>query len=556
MRQLLALLPLLYLTACASDPLVPKVVEVPGAAPDDGFVTVAVTDPAALNIDHEDLTLRLSFRADAGAKGSLMLQGKYPLALPSLRVADDTPQYPVSVRPGQWHDLEVQYKAPADGTPALLSAVYLDGNAVYYQYALPATDAAPGPLRVETTAGAVELADVSYAPVAGRRSGVDADGTVMLNVPLLRYDYYHLPAEARTFGGWDAGAPVKSGYINRVDLNAIRDRGQDYAVRFTGQLYVPTADTYVFETWGPGATEFLVDGQTVAAHAGAPNDWQELDSLALTAGEHTVEIRIVQHHGWNVNRLGYRRSGTAAPLRYLNAMEERVAIATPAPPEPRRLATDDRPYLLRSFLYFPAPKLYEPATKRTHVISVGEGDGPHYTLDLRTGALLQLWRGEFADVHAMWDGRGEPQVMRPLGTALYFDGSPLVAPSATRPWPAAPADADDDFRHRAYELDGAGRPTFRYAAGGGALTDHLVPDADGLLRQLTNTGDTELNVQLAAARRLTETAPGEFELRGPGVSLRVTDFAMEGLTLQRSGGAERLVATLPPGGHVQYRLAW
>lgn len=554
--------PLLFLcSACATDPLDLTVVTLDEPLVEEGFTVFDPAEQAAL--PHEDLTLRLSFRADAGARGRIELRGKYDLELPSLAVTSLEPDLSELPSPGVWHDLEIQYLDDPAGAPALLPAVYLDGQPVYYQEMLPATTEEDGPLRFVVDTGTIELADVRYAPVAGRSSTVDADGLVQLNVPLLRYDYFHLPPGSKDYDGWgydgkDFKGYQRSGYINRIDLNNIRDRNVDYAVRFTGRLDVPQAGEYYFGTWGTGKTELLLDGKTVTGHRGAPQQWGSADSLQLAAGPHDFELRIVQHHGWSTNRLSYRKTGTSEPLRFLNTLEERVAIATPATPDPRELETDGEPYLLRSFLYFPAPKLYEPATKRTHVVSVGEGGGPHYSVDLQTGALLQVWRGGFADVHDMWDGRGEPQVMRPLGNAIGFDGAPLGAAAADKRWPAAPTrPAADDFTHAAYELDDAGRPTFFYTDGNHRISDKIVPAGNGLLREINHTAERgNYYVQLAAARSVTETAPGEFELRSPGLNLRIDAYNEGRLTLQRSGGLDRLIAELPAGGGVRYRLDW
>ncbi len=556
---MLRYLPLLFLfVACAGDPLAVEIIDLKTVAADEGFV--AVDQPGGQILEtHEGLTVRFSFRANAGEQAVLALQGKHKLQLPEMTIDGLSPEKPVETTPGFWQDLELQFIPARDGQPAILAALYLNGTPVYYQQPLEATDAPDGPLTLSGVSPEFEVADFRYAPVVGTSSYVDAEGLVNLNLPILRYEYFHLPKGSRTFSGWDSQEPEKAGYINRVDLYNIADRRTDYAIRFTGTLNVPEAGDYYFFTWGTGATEFYLDGQPVAGHAGAPDDWQSPDSLRLSAGEHAVDLRIVQHNGWNVNRISYRKAGTAEPLRFLNAMEERKVIATPAASNPRKLETDDEPFLLRSFLYFPAPKLYEEATKRTHVISVGEAEGPHYSVDLQTGALLQAWRGDFADVHDMWDGRGEPQVMRPLGPAIQFAGEMLIAPSAKDRWPGAPAQPDEDaFRHVAHELDDAGRPTFYYEDDQRSISDHIVPNEGGLFREITHTvgGNGSYFVQLAVASEITEVAPGAFVLRGPGHQITIESYDGSGLTLQKDGNRQRLIAELPAKGHIRYQIDW
>lgn len=235
-------------------------------------------------------------------------------------------------------------------------------------------------------------------------------------------------------------------------------------------------------------------------------------------------------------------------------------LTVPDPAKLQELVTDDYPFLLRSFLYFPVPKAFGGTQKRTHVISVGEADGPHYSLDLQNGALLQVWRGGFANTYDMWVGRGQPQVMHPLGTVLLFDGTPQwaeISNDADR-WPDSIA-VDEDFQHVRHTLDAAGRPTFEYVMKGGhALSDKLTPANDGLLRELTHTagGNKTIYTQLAAAREITEVAPGEYELRGPGLKLKIESYDGDRLVLQRTNGKDRLLAELPAKGHITYRLDW
>lgn len=556
-RLLFLLFPLLFFTSCAKDPLELRIIELDASVSGEGFT--ALDFSSATELDHEDLTLRFSFRADAGAKGRIMVRGKYALDLPSMVFAGSSPNQSLALSPGIWHDVEVQYIASAKEVPAIAPVVYLNGNPIFYQLPLPSTSVKDGPLRLIVDKGNIEIADARYAPVAGRTSVVNAEGIVELNVPLLHYEYFHLPEGSTGFDGWQSSDPFKSGYINRVDLNSIRERSTDYAVRFTGTLSVPETAAYYFNTWGSGKTDFFLDGRLVAGHAGAHTDWETSDSLRLKAGDHELELRIVQHNAWNVNRISYRKAGTEEEVRFLNAMEERVTIATPAPTDPRILVADAEPFLLRSFLYFPAPKIYEPASKRTHIVSVGEERGPHYSVDLQTGALLQVWRGDFADVHEMWEGRGEPQVMRPLGVAIQFDGTPLVAASAENRWPSAPDEPENDnFQHLAYELGEDGRPTFIYDADGHSISDRIIPEGDGLLREITHSvgGNGVYYAQLAAARSIRETAPGEYVLRSPGLTLSIDSYDGAGLTLQRSGGLDRLIAELPAKGFVRYRMDW
>jgi hypothetical protein len=94
--------------------------------------------------------------------------------------------------------------------------------------------------------------------------------------------------------------------------------------------------------------------------------------------------------------------------------------------------------------------------------------------------------------------------------------------------------------------------------GGHSLTDKLTPVNGGLVRELVHgAGDaTTIYTQIAAARQITETAPGEYELRGPGVKIKIESYDGDRLVLQRSEGINRLIAELPTKGHITYRIDW
>ena len=272
--------------------------------------------------------------------------------------------------------------------------------------------------------------------------------------------------------------------------------------------------------------------------------------MELTQGSHRVRLDHVQQTGWNhlLLKYGFEGEGRAS----LNDMPEGQAIATPRSREALVVETDDRPYLLRSFLNFPNARIYDYTQKRTHVISVGEAAGPHYSYDLQNGAVLQVWRGDFVDASEMWNDRGEPQVVRALGPAVFFDGRPQWSSDGGE-WP----DSTQELRHRRYELDEAGRPTFYFDYGTtGEVSDRLVPTAAGLERTLTNGSDQELLTTLVAAANVRETTAGTFELVNPGVNVKVLELASGGLRLLSGEGTQRLVARLPPGEHLTYSMDW
>lgn len=547
----------LTVAACKTDPLVVDYVDGPNAkATETGFEPIdlgtdeVLTGDRVLLDEHEDLSLQFSFRGS----GTLWLDGRYPLALPEMTVGKLTPSLPEGPLGEGWHDVELIFKAAREDSPALLSAAYLDGNLAYYQMELPAPQGEAGKLEIKPGEGGIELSDIRFARTAGRESRLLSDGTVELNAPILRYERFEVGDKPREFTGWDAQPPAEAGFTNRFDVNVNRGNNESFGLRYVGELTIPATGEYWFEIFSPAGTKMYLNDRQIFDHPGAPVEWRTADSARLEAGTYALRIEYLQPGGWNKLDLAYRYEDQEPA--FLNTMEEGKTISRPAAPTAMRLEADDEPYLLRSFLYFPAPKVYEESEKRTHVLSVGEGSGPHYSVDLQTGALLQTWRGGFADVHDMWAGRGEPQVMRPLGTVTYLDGAPAFATdySPGDAWPAVPdAPDEDDFRLREYTLDGSGRPTFVYRTAKGTVTDQIVPEGDGLRRRVAFTGSGITWVSLAEGSRIDEVAPGEYELRGPGLSVAVSELPGR-VTVLRQDGRVRLLVPVENGETLSYLI--
>ncbi|THH41371.1 PA14 domain-containing protein [Neolewinella litorea] len=562
----------LGLAACTSDPLEVETIDTTESAPSDGLDelelardpagwtmedgVLTATAPAELELlpEHKALTLAFSFRLDEAGEADLLLGGQHALHLPSLDLDLDSTvskRSEVKITPGVWQNLEVAY-LPAEGEdPALLVATYLNGNLIYYQQPLPAGNAESGSLSLKLTAGTLSLTNLRTSASAGRASALASNGEVELNLPLIRYAYYDIEGNPEDITDYESRSPAKEGYISRFDLDGIREKGSGYALRFTSDLEIPKAGEYTFRINSPSSTRLYIDDELVVDMCGRGGGNEGEGTVSLGEGSHRVRLDHYQFGGWNHLKIKYAYEDQE-PASF-NDMPEDRAVATPRSGDAVEIAADDRPYLLRSFLNFPPARVYDFTDKRTHVVNVGEADGPHYSYDLRNGSLLQAWRGKFLDVSEMWVERGEPQVARALGPVVAFDGRPQWSTEVEQ-WP----ERGEDFRHLRYELDAEGRPTFYFSTpAGGELSDEIVPTDRGLQRTLTNRSSSEtLLTSLAAGTSIRETGKGTFELVDPGLNVQVTELAAGGLRLLRGQGNQRLVAEIPPGEHITYSLDW
>src|SRR5690606_25583548 len=122
-------------------------------------------------------------------------------------------------------------------------------------------------------------------------------------------------------------------------------------------------------------------------------------------------------------------------------------------------------------------------TKRTHVIAVGEPGGVNYAVDLSSGGLLGIWRGDFLETTPMWHGRGETQLMNPLGSMIQFEDSPSFASLSDEQelWP----EEYPSFHYHGYDVNVDGKPIFKYSSGATSVKDLIESEEMG--RKLSRT---------------------------------------------------------------------
>jgi hypothetical protein len=216
---------------------------------------------------------------------------------------------------------------------------------------------------------------------------------------------------------------------------------------------------------------------------------------------------------------------------------------------PYVLTVGTKPYLLRSYLMFEGKK-------RTHVISVGNPAKLNYSYDLKTGALLQVWRGAFLDVTDMWKDRGEPQLAKPLASPLIFSAAPAIAALADKDavWPDSIG--FDDLQNKGYTLDKNKMPVFQYAVNGAEVNDGIAVLADGLERSISLTGNKQLlYCRLAVGQTIEAQKNGVYAVDGGKYTIKLAGNAKP-FTRKTTNGQELLVPLSKGAASVTYSLNW
>jgi hypothetical protein len=133
------------------------------------------------------------------------------------------------------------------------------------------------------------------------------------------------------------------------------------------------------------------------------------------------------------------------------------------------LEAKQRPIIYRNFIEGLSPR----------GIAVGYPEEAHLAFDAQEMALRLIWHGAFIDAAKHWVGRG-PGAQMPLGDHLVKlpSGLPFAAlPSLDMSWPGGSA-RESGYEFLGYELDGKGRPSFRYKFGNLTVTDSPEPVPD------------------------------------------------------------------------------
>ncbi|HRP57890.1 DUF1080 domain-containing protein [Agriterribacter sp.] len=256
----------------------------------------------------------------------------------------------------------------------------------------------------------------------------------------------------------------------------------------------------------------------------------------------TGPLMIQGDHGnVAIRNIQYRSLTTA------NDTPEKVKIVNPIIVQP-----EARPYLLRSFLSYGKKMI-------THAISVGDPNGVNYSYDLKTGALLQVWRGEFADATDLWHERGEPyQRIVPLGSVISLSDAPALAvlPDAVNTaWPDSVS--FDDVQNRGYTLDAGRAPSFRYSIHDVQVTDKIsVPDASGLVRALTVANPpANFYYRIAAAKKIEQSKKGFYAIDDKSYDISI-DEKLRPFIRQAGANQELLVPVNKAGAVITYSLIW
>ncbi len=538
----------------------------------------AKTKPDAKNIftnfEHGDLYLEMDYNVPKGSNSGVYFQSRYEIQIfdswgvANPRAVDNGSIYErwdekrpetmkgyeghpplknASFAPGLWQHLEVLFQAPrfdASGkktADARFLFVKLNGIVIHENIILSGptraaafeNEVAKAPLMLQGDHGVVAFRNIRYAP----------QNDLNARLKDLTYSY----TEGRFDEAEDAlkAKPTRTGKATILD-SRLADAKNGFLLAFDGILEVPETDNYFFSMLFSGDGYLEIDGKPVIKKemtwlGGAP-----LTGTAnLTAGEH-------KFRAWNSKQIGWTPPGWSLFIQKPNT--KMVALHTsssmperlPAPLIEVKAGTE--PELVRSFQYKGKKKL-------THVISVGDPAGAHYSYDLLQGALLQIWKGDFLDATEMWHERGEPQISVPMGAPVVLSGRcPVLADSKSLP------DSTADYMYKGYRLNNERQPVFEYKMGAVDITDFITPweKGRGLSRTITLKNGTlpdNAAFRIAEGKTIIEISKGLYAVNGQEYYLKIISADGQGSSIQANGDGQVLIAPAKSGS-LQYVYIW
>lgn len=490
----------------------------------------------------QDLRLKFDFMLSPGAQAYVTLPGGARVLLAEGGAVNEPgattsgyaglfPTQNATKAAGLWQTLELAYDASTATEPgtARLNSIVLNGVIVqqgeYVPLAKPVTQVQP--LALEITKGTVAFRNLGYQALANRKP---------LSVGNLSYKLLNDP--------WDTKNPVKverEGKSTTI-TQELGNGMKEFHLIFEGDMQADEAGEYTFTISQSGpVVQLTVDGKEVLTVGESTSQQTHTGRVMLDKGKHKFTLRY-SRFPWRAPALGLSVSTAGVRPYDLTTLS---SLPVPDPKPYISVTPEGRPEMIRSFI-----KYQDEKRKRTHSLSVGSPTGWHYTMDLNRAALLQTWRGQFADVTEMWYERGEPQLLETAGLTVPVSGQSSYAVLANNAaaWPDS-----SDLNYLGYRLDAGGTPTLRYAFGSATLTDQLAASSEGITRTLGITGATVPNLYalLGTGQTITLVEKGLYKI-DDRYYVRVDGKAK---VMQRtSAGRQELL--LPLSGITSYRMFW
>lgn len=531
------------------------------------------TDDLKLKLNHGDIHFMMDFMLPKGANSGIYLQGRYEVQLfdswgkKTLKFGDCggiyerwddargkgnegyegfAPRQNACKAPGLWQSIDIDFEAPrfdAAGKKiknAIFKKVVLNG--VLIQENIEVSGMTRGAIFEKEGAFGPILIQGDHGPVAFKNIRYETYDKPTASLSGITYEYFEGKFVEPIVGN---AVAVTKGKLAALTHKVIKARN-DYLIHYQGDLQIPEADEYEFQTHWTGSGVLKIDGKELNSGAHWYTDQVRM-SVPLTAGKHKFELIHVKDFPWGPKALGVfvKRIGSR-----LVAFHDRTSLPDPEPVGLIEVKANAEPVYQRSFTF-------HKGQKKMYAFHLGDPTGVSYSYDLKQAALLQVWRGKFLNATQMWQDRGEPQTSEPMGLNVLLDGKfPLVLSSSVQ------ADSLEvgQLAYKGYKIQ-HGRPVFMYEwpAIQLKIEDRIVPNenGNGWKRTFSFIGASpqasNLEVVLGNSPDVVSVKPGLIALQG--MSYYVQWEGAPAIILNGSS-ASKQVRVPVQGNSFTYQMIW
>ncbi|MGA1543867.1 MAG: family 16 glycoside hydrolase [Saprospiraceae bacterium] len=499
-------------------------------------------------LEHGDLELEFEVLVPKGSNSGIYFQNRYELQIRDTQGDDDltpddmggiyyrsgsdgknvegsAPSINAARLAGLWQKFKVMFRAPRFDESgekikdAELEYVYLNGALIQEHVSLsgPTVEAsseeevALAPFRIQGDHGPVAFRNIKYKAFDLNK----VVGLSELTYKLYEGKFDYIP-DFDTLSVVDSGTVVD--FSNLTELAGYND---GVNLVFEGVLEIPTSGTYLFETIIDDGGDLYIDGNLIVPNEGDPGYGLERATVDLTAGSHKVRQTFYQEV-WSayliINVEGPGVEKHAIPFVESSVEEEK------RPKRKLAIEVKDRPELIRAFVN-------HQGEKRTHILSIGSPEGIHYSFDTRNDQLLNVWRGDFADVSKMWINRGEEQLLQPMGAVLELEESDLA------------------FHPLGYDLSAEGYPVYRYQLGTAIISDKSEPE-NRMLKRTLSSEQGEVELPIAIGQEIVPVSGGWYAVD----QLYFVKMDSGEGTLSKDGS--KLMVRIKAGESISYLINW
>jgi mono/diheme cytochrome c family protein len=113
----------------------------------------------------------------------------------------------------------------------------------------------------------------------------------------VKYEYFGEHVRNATLRSFTRLKPRASGHLDHFSLDVPTHRAEEFALRMTASLVVPTDGEYTFWTTSDDGSRLYVDGRSIVNNDSDHSEQTKSGHVSLKAGEHSITVTYYQRGG-------------------------------------------------------------------------------------------------------------------------------------------------------------------------------------------------------------------------------------------------------------------